>query len=55
MNRRTWAPASIGVALLALAGCATTTGPAAPGALAPAGAPVAAVEPPRLPPAVNEN
>jgi len=52
MTRRTWGLAWIGAALLALTGCATTS---APLGMPPAGAPVAAAEPVRLPPAVDEN
>jgi polysaccharide export outer membrane protein len=51
MTRRTWGLVWIGAALLALTGCATTSPPATPAAHVP----VAAAEPPRLPPAVDEN
>jgi protein involved in polysaccharide export with SLBB domain len=53
MNRSPYARASIALALLALAGCASTT--PLPTAGAPAGTPIAAPEPARLPPSVDEN
>jgi polysaccharide export outer membrane protein len=55
MNRRAFASLSIVLALLTLAGCATTA-PAPPGGLVPAAAAsVAAAEPSPLPPPVDEN
>jgi polysaccharide biosynthesis/export protein len=58
MNWRTWRRHSIVLALLALAGCATASTPAAPVEIAapvPAEAPPAVPEPARLPPPVDEN
>ena len=54
MNRRTSAVVTFALALLALAGCATTSPPPAPATLAPASAPAAA-EPARLPAPADEN
>ena len=54
MNRRTSAVVTFALALLALAGCATTSPPPAPATLLPTSAPAAA-EPPRLPAPVDEN
>ena len=53
MNRRTHALSLLALALLALAGCASTTPPAPSTALATASTPAA--EPPRLPAPVEEN
>ena len=54
MTQITWPRTMLGLALLALAGCATTSGTGAPAGLAPS-ATADAAEPMRLPPVVTEN
>jgi polysaccharide export outer membrane protein len=55
MNWRTWALHATGLALLAVTGCATPSGPTPTVLAGPALAPPEAAAPSKLPPAVDEN